>query len=91
MTTLRRSDQVRSPMMASAMTEHKIRGQIGQPAASIIENTLPLQESGRHFNRLACFEQAILRYKMMNLRQPVRAECIFRFSTMSVDNSVDAQ
>jgi hypothetical protein len=89
MTTLRRKDHVRSPMMASAMTEHKIRGQIGQPAASIIENTLPLRESGRHFNRPARFQQAMLRYKVIKPLQPIPLECISPFSTMSVDNIVD--
>jgi len=31
-----------SEMMASAITEHSINGQIGQPAASMSENTLEL-------------------------------------------------
>jgi hypothetical protein len=39
MTTLDLRDQIRSPMIARAMTEHRIKGQIGHPAAWIIENT----------------------------------------------------
>ncbi len=34
-----RSDQKRSPMMASAMTEVMMMSQIGHPAASMIDST----------------------------------------------------
>ncbi len=34
-----RSDQKRSPMMASAMTEVMTMSQIGQPAASMMDST----------------------------------------------------
>ena len=42
MTTLARSDHSRSPMIASAMTEAEISGQIGHPAASMRANTYKL-------------------------------------------------
>ena len=43
MITFWRSDHMRSPMMARAMTEQSMSGQIGQPAASMIENTRTLR------------------------------------------------
>jgi hypothetical protein len=46
-------------MMARAMTEHSSRGQIGQPAASMIANTdFAPQKSPRNFIRPQAFQQA---------------------------------
>ncbi len=47
MTMASRSVHSRSPMMASAMTEATMIGQIGHPAASMSANTLvPLEFAG---------------------------------------------
>ncbi len=46
MTAACRNDHMRSPMIASAMTEHRISGQIGHPAASMMDNTYRSEKVG---------------------------------------------
>ena len=59
MTTFCRSDHMRSPMIASAMTEHRISGQIGHPAASMMENTPAAPQKWRvTLMARMCFQQA---------------------------------
>ena len=65
MTTFRRSVHMRSPMIASAMTEHRISGQIGQPAASMMDNKADAPQKWPDFNGAGVFQQAMLRWSMM--------------------------
>jgi len=47
MIRLARRLDIRSMIRAKATTEHKSKGQIGQPAAGMIENkVVPVEESG---------------------------------------------
>jgi hypothetical protein len=62
-TTFWRKDHRRSPMMASEITEHRSSGQMGQPAASIMDNTQDFPKKGYESSLVNAMRQVAKKWR----------------------------